>query len=537
MRIGRARTLTALVAVTASVAALAACGGGDGSRGGGSTVEGPIDIRLGGRWSTFDFQMDAPVSAGPLLTAGYDRLVADVDGEVVPYLATDWEVTPDSGTFTLRDDATCADGTPVTPKVVANSFDRLFNEQPKRGVNLPSLFGPGPYEVSADETAGTVTIALGSPYSGLLSALAQPESGIVCPAGLADPEALATGWFGSGAYELVASRQGETAELRKRDDWSWGPTVDGAALTRDDLVDELNWRVVGNETTTVNLGMSGEFDVLNLSGDDGGRLAGAGFDQHEVETRVPYTMTFNLVEGRPTAAQPLRRALIAAIDRDAMNQATSQGRAEVANGWLMESDPCFDPDVADLYPTGGADEAKEILTEAGYGGVGDSLTDPEGNPVTVRVVLEEGDSAIGDYYLAEWEPLGVEVKLSIVDGATVGSLLFAGDFEVSGSYTGRPPSTDLAIESGLYYGPSLGQGGLNLFGPQGDSDPEWNKAMSLATQTLENCDAWQDVQQQIFDKGIFLPAVTRPWFVFTREGVSAPSGTLFVDPLRIRVED
>lgn len=536
MKTSLARALTAIGAVTTLSAVLAACGGGSANPSGG-TVEGPVDIRLGGGWQTFDFQMDFPGSAGPLLTAGYDRLVSQAGDEVVPYLATKWEVTPTSATFTLRDDAKCADGTPVTPKVVADSFDRLFNEQPKRGVNLQALFGPGPYEVSADAAKSTVTITLGTPYSGLLSAAAQPESGIVCPAGLDNPKALQTKWFGSGAYELVSSRQGETAELRKRDDWTWGPVIDGEAVTADDLPDQLNWRVVGNETTSINLAVSGEFDILNLSGSDGDRLAPAGFEQHKVPTRVPYALTFNLTPNRPTSEQPLRAALIAAVDRDDMNQAVSQGRAEVADGWMMEFDPCYDPGVRDLYPTGGVDEAKQILSDAGYTGVGSKLAGPDGKPVVVRVVLEEGDAALGEYYLATWKKLGVDVKLSMVDGATVGTMLFAGDFEVSGTYTGRPPSTDLSVESWLFHGASLAKGGMNIFGPAPKQDPEFNETMLSATQSLEDCDAWQEAQREVFKKSIFLPAATRPWFVFTKNGVSAPPGATFLDPLQIRVAE
>ena len=37
------------------------------------------------------------------------------DGKLVPYLAKSWEQTPNSITFTLRSDATCADGTITEP--------------------------------------------------------------------------------------------------------------------------------------------------------------------------------------------------------------------------------------------------------------------------------------------------------------------------------------------------------------------------------------------------------------------------------------
>jgi peptide/nickel transport system substrate-binding protein len=56
----------------------------------------------------------------------YDPLVnLDVDGKVVSGLARSWRGDARSMTFTLRDDATCADGSPVTPSLVARNFKRM----------------------------------------------------------------------------------------------------------------------------------------------------------------------------------------------------------------------------------------------------------------------------------------------------------------------------------------------------------------------------------------------------------------------------
>jgi ABC-type transport system substrate-binding protein len=49
------------------------------------------------------------------------------------------------GTFSLRQDAKCADGTQVTPTVVANSFDRLFTVKKMGYSRLAPELGTGSY--------------------------------------------------------------------------------------------------------------------------------------------------------------------------------------------------------------------------------------------------------------------------------------------------------------------------------------------------------------------------------------------------------
>src|SRR4029077_8730130 len=126
------------------------------------------------------------------------------DGKLRPYLADSWEVTPTSITFKLRKDATCSDGTPVTPTVVRNSFQRMIDvKSPYRA----TLWGPGPYSVAADDAAGTFTFTVGTPFSTLVWGFSDTfpgvTTGIVCPAGLADPTQLKTKMFGAGAYTVA----------------------------------------------------------------------------------------------------------------------------------------------------------------------------------------------------------------------------------------------------------------------------------------------------------------------------------------------
>jgi peptide/nickel transport system substrate-binding protein len=99
-------------------------------------------------WTDFDIQALEVGPNGAMTTFAYDRLVAYQDGKIVPYLATKWAVKARAITFTLRRDASCADGTKITPLVVLDSF-RRFIQTPHRTTFYTSMWGPGPYHISA----------------------------------------------------------------------------------------------------------------------------------------------------------------------------------------------------------------------------------------------------------------------------------------------------------------------------------------------------------------------------------------------------
>lgn len=123
--------------------ALSACGGGQGSSGGGSKTaagNGAITARLTGDWTILHPQVTSGQPSSYLIQGLYDRLVTIGPGaKVVPYLAKSWTQTPTSITFQVRTDATWADGAKLTPTAIAGSFQRLV-----KGPIANQLFGAGP---------------------------------------------------------------------------------------------------------------------------------------------------------------------------------------------------------------------------------------------------------------------------------------------------------------------------------------------------------------------------------------------------------
>src|SRR5699024_2701956 len=150
----------------------------------------------------------------------------DADGSLVGGLASNWDQqSARDYTITVRDDATCADGTPITASIVAESLGRLADpDVASAWKNL--VFGPGDPEISADDDAGTVQVKLASDYTTFLRALAIPQAGIVCPAGVNDTEGLTAGSVEgafSGPYVLTEADDAKGYELTLREDYEAWP--------------------------------------------------------------------------------------------------------------------------------------------------------------------------------------------------------------------------------------------------------------------------------------------------------------------------
>jgi peptide/nickel transport system substrate-binding protein len=165
-------------------------------------------------------------STNLLLSFAYDTLVyIGRDGGLVPGLAESWKVEPKAVTFTLRKNATCSDGSAVTPATVAKSINHVAD--PRTKSPLLGVLIPAGVRAQADDAAGTVTLRTPKPSPFLLHSTVAIF--IVCGKGLTDPKSLAKKTFGSGPFELAESVPNDHYTLRVRKGYTWGPNGSGTA--------------------------------------------------------------------------------------------------------------------------------------------------------------------------------------------------------------------------------------------------------------------------------------------------------------------
>jgi peptide/nickel transport system substrate-binding protein len=173
--------------------------------------------------------MSALEGAGPLVArqvldtlVGYRESSTDVE----PGLAVRWAVSRDGlvWSFTLRDGARFHDGTPLTAKEAAASFERWFKAEGRPAAG-PVVWGvllrgvPGVVKDVRAADARTLQFVLTQPYAPLLTVLAHPAFGITKLVTAPDGISVLTG---SGAYRLVEMGAGRIVLEAVAGHWSGG---------------------------------------------------------------------------------------------------------------------------------------------------------------------------------------------------------------------------------------------------------------------------------------------------------------------------
>ena len=500
------RTRTMRVGALALALLLVACGNTTPSPPGKPVSGGTFNVRLTGDWTVFDPYQISSLNGSGVITAVYDRLIyLDKSNKLVPYLAKAWKATPNSVTFTLRNDVTCADGTRLTPTAVAKSFQRLIDKKQE----APQLWGPGPWTVNGDETAGTFTLSLGKPWSDALYSFTTPGASVICPTALAGDAAVAPS--GSGPYTLVSATHGEGYVIKRRQGWNWGPN--GLNSNTAGLPDTISFKIVTNDNTAANLLSTGGLDFGQVNGVDVQRLVADKSLRHVVGLGTyMYPLVFNEEPGHPTADDTIRKALMTAIDPAAYVKAAFSGTSHTGPSFLAPGTRCYDASVAKYLPKPSLDGARSILQTAGYTIVNGKLQ-KDGKALTVKLGSTSANFGRGpEYLLSQWTDLGVTVSFSDVDYASFSLALRNGNFDAgTENVAASNPATGSFI--GYESGPTPAQGGANY---AHNVDPTMVEMIQQAEATTgdESCKHWSDVQARMLTQHHMLPLGTfeYQWF-------------------------
>lgn len=490
------------------------------------TALGTVKVQMSADYGSLSpFQAAAAGNDLPIIYAVYDRLVSyGAKGQIVPYLASSWTSTPTSLSFTLKKGPTCPDGTPITPTVVKNSFALLFANKPVAA----AVFGAGPYTMTADDATGLFTINLGTPnssaiYNGVMS---WPGS-IVCPAGLADPAALAATPAGSGPYSMVSAVHGGQVVLKKRSGWAWGP--DGA--TASALPDTLIYQIVTDSTTASNLLITGGLDMVQISGIDTQRLLGNNSYTHQVAYNyVNGFLGFNEFSG-VGADKVVRQALLGVIDPKAWLQAAAAGQGQLSPSYEEPAAACYDASVSKYTLTQTIAQAQSLLKNDGYTLGSDGKFVKNGQPLAVRL-FGINLWATGDEYIAGvWGQLGVTVTLADETGAAYLADLTKGNFTAT-TFAANGETPDPSYIPRFITGQPV-PAGTNLIrikNPELDSE----RAAALASSGTESCAHWAKAQALVLQNFDLKPLANPAKIWFARKGLAFQGNLSEVMPYTIR---
>jgi len=458
------------------------------------------------------------VSLPDYLTArmSYDTLLRKDDGnELVGGLAETWETTPNGAVFTLRDGPTCSDGTPITPEIVKNSLEYLAAPE-TASVSGPLIFGvAAPPVITADDAAGTVKIELAEPWPDMLPGLAMAASGIICPAGLADPEALAAGTAAgseSGPYLLSGKEHGVRYTYSLREDYDSWP--DYAAPLPGQSPATIVYNVIADKNATANQLLAGQLDTGFVNANSVPRFEGNDKFTVANEAFSDFFVLFNQREGSPFTDPAKRQAVAQVLDRAAFENITSNGMGQVSTQLVANGTKCASPEdspVLELDPSA----AKTVLNGVKIRMVGAQIVGPQGS---------------GNVYVQEQlRAAGADVTLDNLD---VGGWI--------GTVYGEPTGWDLTVYADLNFmgtmsnpmnsmsGAPMEDGGGNIAAINNPEAEEALAAYRAGGDEAAQCASLQQAMDSVITNADAIPLSNDPRIMISSDGFAVVSlgGTL-----------
>ena len=509
----KSRLLVGLTAAAAGTALLlSGCAGT--STASTDTIRTTIDIP-----SSFDPTTTRSLPDFLLARTSYDTLVRKDDSGLIGGLATEWTSTPTQAVFTIRTDATCSDGTKITPTIVKNSLDYLARPENAAISKIQTFGGGNTPTITADDAAGTVTIDVPTPWTNMVDGLSVATTGIICPAGLADPEGLAAGTVKgseSGPYVLDSFEAGVSYTYTLRSDYNawpkWTTPVEGTPAKT------LQYVVSPDSTATANLVIGGQMDIGKIQAQSIERFDGMEGYEVSVNRFSDFYLIFNEREGSPFTDAATRLGVIQAIDRDKFQTVTSSGTGEVLTTLVAKNVACA-PSENKLIPTQDVAAATKALTG-----------------VTIRFVAPNiaGPAGAGNEYIAEaLRAAGATVEIENTD---VGSWV--------GKIYGQPEAWDLTMYADLdflgsltsplmnFVGPTVAEGGGNVGAVNNAAASEAFGASLTATSDEERCTFLNASADALISNSDTLPLINDAFIYVQRPGFTVQMlGGALDDPI------
>ncbi|MDR9390655.1 MAG: ABC transporter substrate-binding protein [Trueperaceae bacterium] len=321
----------------------------------------------------------------------FDQLVRkDLDGSLIPMLATSWVADGTTWRFDLREGVRFHDGSVMTADDVVFSLERLLFSEYESAIR--PTFTPYVREVRA---TGPLQIEIVTPTRDPLlpRRIATPFVAIMPRAAVeaAGFDAVQTAPIGAGPYKVEAWDVGSSVTFTAHEDYWMGTPP----------LSELTLNLIPENATRVAALQAGEIDVATTLPPDllGQVERTADLQVADVLLYNFMHVYFNTVEG-VTANPDVRRALALGIDRGLIADALWGGRVAVMRDYYLPSEFGYDPDRAP-FPFE-PDAATAALDAAGYAGEPLAFTPPATYYTNGRLVTD----AINEM----WQAIGVNVE-------------------------------------------------------------------------------------------------------------------------------
>ncbi|HEY7899278.1 MAG TPA: ABC transporter substrate-binding protein [Gemmatimonadaceae bacterium] len=359
---------------------------------------------------SLDPALSTDVPTGRAVSYVFDGLARFTPkAEVVPDLATSWQLASDGVTYTfhLKQGVRFHDGTHFSAADVRHSWERALDPRTQGGRGWPLYPIQGAKEFAAGTAksiAGltvvddsTIRVTLTEPFAIFPKMLAMPATAIVP---MRTPPDFGEHPIGTGPWKFVAWHHDDYLLFARNEQYH-----DGAPLT-----DSLEARIIPEQSTAEAEFEGGNVDVLQVPAQESPSWE-ANDEQRPLLQSAP---SLRLIYGAiNTTRGPLRdvrvrQAINLAVDRGMILKRLLGGRGTLAAGVIPPSLDGFDPSLA-AYPYDSA-RARALLREAGY---------PNGIDIELWTSQSEQFPRIAQTIQAYLGRVGVRVKIVQRDASSM----------------------------------------------------------------------------------------------------------------------
>ncbi len=484
---------------------------------------GPVDSvtwMLGSEPTTMDADIDATTADDTVLANVCDRLMqVQPDLTLGNGIASRAEWVDDTHVvFTIRQDATFHDGSPITTGDVLWSMERHAAEGAAESDEYQNV-------VSMEQTGDDqITVTTTQPDAIFLQAMAG-DGGIVWNPRVIEAEGDDFGGPGSasacsGPYRIASWEPGSQLTIEKFDEY-WNTEIDARA---EQVV--FRW---ADESAIANSLTAGEAQGAYL--ENAGSAAAFVQSSDVTVFQGPSTNAWVLeTTDRGILTDPdVRRALSLALDREGIATAAFGGLAQPwktpvgAGAWGYEVE-AFEAAFAELDgapATPSADDiaqAEQLITDA----------DAAGEQLVVASNGSSSHNVIANALVAAAKSIGLEAEILVVPQAQYGD--FYSDADLRGQADLWPDEYYISKNDPLgFYKNGKSDASVNFGVFQ---DPEYDRIVDeayAATDDAERAELTIDLQQRWVDNAVWIPVVATPaTLVMSNAVTGVPSSAAFI---------
>lgn len=465
-----------------------------------------------------------------------------ITGEIIPWLAERWEVSPDARayTFYLRKGVTFSNGEPFDAEAVKTAFDsdKAFAAQ------LPSTFGAtylAGYDHAEVVDAHTVKLVLSRPNAGFLQATSTTNLAILAPESYRKTaqERSKGAIIGTGPFVLEHYTPESGLRLVKRQGYAW-PSANVQNKGESHLA-AIDVTYVPEDSVRNGQFLQGQVDILwprdPFSDVDLQLLQSK---KATIQSRSLPGPAWNLYPNtrgdRILADQDVRLAVQKAIDRKTYAATVYNPKFPVVDGVFDVTTPYFRSQGTKLAfdPQG----ASHLLAQAGWQPGPDGYRYKDGNRLTLVYNLA-GKETAGDVLIQDQlKKVGIDLKLRVQTKAEWAAANAAGNYDLTYTYMTR---ADPIVLQTILDPRSANSSTLatNVYPPA-----TLNQAQALfdsgltATSADQRAQAYGDLQALLIDQGSAIPVYERVWQAATAPRVQnfrwSAEGFAFLNDIEVK---